>query len=227
MKDLTNGQKIIISIIFVLIIVMILLMIFGKTNNKEEKDVNSNVANSEVEENMKTKELTPEMKELKEKIEQDELGYGNNYQPFTYCQKTYKRKPDRIYFKDANQDGFYLFESSENDFAHLIEVVEDRMAYTVMDDYNLYCFTPDSISTMMTSGDNYIIFDYDNGNEADSNYNKDIIFRFNENTRLYRLVTYLSYFKDLISKEDLGKEEFASNTTISGFKYMMYDDMQD
>ena len=52
------------------------------------------------------------------------------------------------------------------------------MHYSVIDDFNLNCFAPDSINTMMTSGENYIIFDYDNGtlSEFDENYNKDIIF---------------------------------------------------
>ena len=103
------------------------------------------------------------------------------------------------------------------------------MAYTTMEDYNLYAFTPDSINTMMKSKDTYIIFDYDNKNlsEVDSEYNKDIIFRFNQNTRLYRLVTYLSYFKELITRENLGKDEFANNTNITGFRYMMYGDLMD
>ena len=103
------------------------------------------------------------------------------------------------------------------------------MAYTPMEDYNLYAFTPDSINTMMKSKDTYIIFDNDNKNltEGEAKYNKDIIFRFNQNTRLYRLVTYLSYFKELIPREKLGKEEFANNTNTTGFKYMMYGDFMD
>lgn len=82
------------------------------------------------------------------------------------------------------------------------------MHYSVIDDFNLNCFAPDSINTMMTSGENYIIFDYDNGtlSEFDENYNKDIIFKFLENTRLYRLITYLSYYKEPILKSDLPKK---------------------
>lgn len=96
------------------------------------------------------------------------------------------------------------------------------MTYSAWEDYNLYCFTPDSISNMMTSGDNYIIFDYDNENlsESNENFQKDLIFRFNANTRLFRLVTSLSYYKELILVEDLEKSEFATDTTISGYKYM-------
>lgn len=67
------------------------------------------------------------------------------------------------------------------------------MFYSAIDDYNLECFALDSIDEMITSRNNYIIFDYDNKDLLDSDYNRDIILKFNENTRLYRLVTYLSY----------------------------------
>lgn len=190
-------------------------------------DSSSNVgSNDNKSSNLMTEE---EFSKLKAQVEKDEADYGNNYQEFTYCANTYRREPDRIYFKAGNQEGFYLFEKENENYKHLLEVSEDRMAYSVMEDYNLYCFTPDSINTMMKSGDNYIIFDYDNGNltEYDSNFHKDLIFRFSENTRLYRLASYLSYDKDLISKEKLEKKEFATNTNISGYKYMMYSDYSD
>ena len=98
------------------------------------------------------------------------------------------------------------------------------MHYSVMDDYNLNCFKPDSINKMMVSGENYIILDYDNENvsEFDTDYNKDIIFKFLENTRLYRLVTYLSYYKEPILRNDLPKKEFADNTLQTGYQYMTY-----
>ena len=139
-----------------------------------------------------------EINRLKEKIEKDETDYGDNYQEFnTYNPYVYKKEPDRIYFKSSKIGAFYMFDKEDENYEHLLEVVEDRMHYSVIDDYNLNCFTPVSINTMMTSGENYIIFDYDNGtlSEFDENYNKDIIFKFLENTRLYRLVTYLSYYK--------------------------------
>ena len=75
----------------------------------------------------------------------------------------YSRKPDRIIFKQGDKDGFYIFEQSDKAYEHLLVVSEDRMAYSVMQDYNLWCFTPDSIDTMTKSGDNYIIYDFDNG----------------------------------------------------------------
>lgn len=235
MKNLTSKQKkIIISIFILLFVVGVGLGIFlGMSGRNNENDNNNNIeptSENTINESQKNKkELTPEMEELKNKIEQDEAGYGDNYQKFEYCKNVYKKKPDRIYFKDPSKDGFFVFEKDDEDFEHLLEVTEDRMAYTTMEDYNLYAFTPDSINTMMKSKDTYIIFDYDNKNlsEGDAEYNKDIIFRFNQNTRLYRLVTYLSYFKELIPRENLGKEEFANNTNITGFKYMMYSDFMD
>lgn len=168
-----------------------------------------------------------EINRLKEKIEKDETDYGDNYQEFnTYSPYVYKKEPDRIYFKSSKIGAFYVFDKEDENYEHLLEVVEDRMHYSVIDDYNLNCFTPVSINTMMTSGENYIIFDYDNGtlSEFDENYNKDIIFKFLENTRLYRLVTYLSYYKEPILKSDLPKKEFANNTSMSGYKYMTYVD---
>lgn len=168
-----------------------------------------------------------EINRLKEKIEKDETDYGDNYQEFnTYSPYVYNKEPDRIYFKSSKIGAFYVFDKEDENYEHLLEVVEDRMHYSVIDDYNLNCFTPVSINTMMTSGENYIIFDYDNGtlSEVDENYNKDIIFKFLENTRLYRLVTYLSYYKESILKSDLPKKEFANNTSMSGYKYMTYVD---
>ena len=168
-----------------------------------------------------------EINQLKEKIEKDEADYGDNYQKFnTYNPYVYKKEPDRIYFKSSKIGAFYVFEKEDENYEHLLEVVEDRMYYSVIDDYNLNCFTPDSINKMMTSGENYIIFDYDNEDlsEFDQNYNKDIIFKFLKNTRLYRLVTYLSYYKEPILKSNLPKKEFANNTSMSGYKYMTYVD---
>lgn len=164
-----------------------------------------------------------EINQLKEKIEKDEADYGDDYQKFsTYNPYIYKREPDRIYFKSSKIGAFYVFDKEDENYKHLLEVVEDRMYYSVIDDYNLNCFAPDSINTMMTSEQNYIVFDYNNENasESDSDYNKDIIFKFSENTRLYRLVTYLSYYKEPILKSNLPKKEFADNTTMSGYAYM-------
>jgi len=217
----------------------------NKTTNNEEKNIVANDTNTENMKNTaKTTEPAPykpklskeerlqtalsvtmseaEISSLKETVVKDEEDYGDNYQDFTGYEYAYKREPDRIYFKSPKVEGFYKFEKDDENYSHLLEVTEDRMSYSVIEDYNLYCFTPDSISTMMTSGDNYIIFDYDNTDlsEVDENFQHDLIFRFNANTRLFRLATSLSYYKDLTLVEDLGKNEFVTDTTISGYKYI-------
>ena len=161
-----------------------------------------------------------EIEKLKATVEKDEADYGNNYQDFkSFNPYVYNKDPDRIYFKSSKIGAFYVFEKDDENYAHLLEVAEDRMSYSAMDDYNLNCFAPDSINTMMTSGENYIIFDFDNSSMEG---NRDIILKFNENTRLYRLVTYLSYYKDPILRKDLSKEEFANDTDMNGYQYMTY-----
>ena len=233
MKDLTKKQIILMIIIIGIIFCVGLLcgIFIGISIEKREhnettsniddksdqKKENHNVANATIDshtenqtQKSKNKLSENELKQLKAKIEKDEADYGDNYQKFmdSAYASNYKRTPDRIYFKSGLEDGFYVYEANDENYGHLLEVVEDRMSYTVMEDYNLYAFTPDSIQTMLTSKDNYIIFDYDNGTltKQDNNFQKDIIFRFSENTRLYRLVTYLSHNKELITKENLGKK---------------------
>lgn len=230
-KKFFTGKAI--GTIIIMLIAVILVAI--SRMNRDENNISNVNANTITENELNTQELgniTPDISEtelaqLKSKIEQDESSYGDNYREFTHT--AYTRKPDRIVYKQGNKNGFHIYEKDDENYKHLLEVSEDRMAYSVMEDFNLWCFTPDSISTMMSSGDNYIIFDYDNGDlaEYDANFQKDLIFRFAESTRLYRLVSYLSYYKELIPKDRLGKEEFATNTNISGYKYMIYNDYND
>lgn len=224
MKNLTKKR------IIILIIVSIVLLGIGFISGFYTKvliDKAQLIKEKEKQTSLSALMSESEISKLKDKIEKDEADYGDNYKEFkTYNPYIYKKDPDRIYFKSSKVGAFYVFEKEDENYEHLLEVIEDRMHYTVIDDYNLNCFTPDSISTMMTSGENYIIFDYDNGtlSELDQEYNKDIIFKFLENTRLYRLVTYLSYYKEPILKNDLPKKEFANDTNISGYKYMTYVD---
>ena len=164
-----------------------------------------------------------EIEQLKEKIVKDEEDYGNSYKDFkAQYPYVYKKDPDRIYFKSSKVGTFYVFEKNDENYKHLLEVAEDRMLYSANDDYNLRCITPESIDEMKKSGNNYIIFDYDNKDLFDSDYNRDIILKFNENTRLYRLITYLSYYKEPILKKDLPKKEFADKIGITGYQYMTY-----
>lgn len=237
MNKLSKLFLIIIVILTIALVIMTYLYINERylRQNSIENNNNAEVSNNVIEQNnneivydeknlvglsdIMTKE---EIEALKLKIEEDEANYGDNYQKFEEHSHIYKRKPDRIYFKTPDVNGFYLFDKDDKDYEHLLEVSEDRMFYSTVEDYNLYCFTPDSINTMMKSGDTYIIFDYDNNNlsESDVEYQKNLIFRFPQSTRLYRLATYLSYFKEMIPRSKLGKTEFANNTNISGYKYI-------
>ncbi len=235
MKKFFKNYKI---IIYVFSVLFIALGIFLWYRNSEYFNIKESINNTAKIENImedatngeelkRTVPIENGDKNLEKRIKQDEEGYGDNYQKFTNCKMTYKRKPDRIYLKKLNESVFYVFEKDEVNYNHLVEVAEDRMAYASMEDFNLYSFTPMSISSISASNNIYIIFDYDNGNlgEFDQDYCKDIIFTFNENTRLYRLLTYLSSNKKSVSKDNLPKKEFATNTNISGYKYMMYDVM--
>ena len=222
MKKFTKKSIIIFIIIgIILVVVGFIGGFYTKTSMDEAQLIKEKERQTSIAALMSESEIS----QLKAKIEKDEEDYGNDYQKISeYYPSVYKKEPDRIYFKSSKIGAFYVFEKEDENFKHLLEVVEDRMHYSVIDDYNLNCFTPDSINKMMTSEKNYIVFDYDNENssEFDGNYNKDIIFNFSENTRLYRLVTYLSYYKEPILKSNLPKKEFADNTYISGYKYMTY-----
>ena len=215
------------SFITVVMIIGIIILGYLWINLPEEKFVELDDEYNNVEDVSKILDnpgLNVELRNRKQKIIQDEQNYGNRYMKFTNFE-LYSRKPDRIIFKQGDKDDFYIFEKSDKAYEHLLVVSEDRMAYSVMQDYNLWCFTPDSIDIMTKSGDNYIIYDFDNTDltEYDEGFQKDVIFRFNSENRLYRLVSYLAEFKQPVSKENLGKSEFASNTEISGYKYMMND----
>lgn len=222
MKKFTKKSIIIFIIIgIILVVVGFIGGFYTKTSMDEAQLIKEKERQTSIAALMSESEIS----QLKAKIEKDEEDYGNDYQEISeYYPSVYKKEPDKIYFKSSKIGAFYVFEKEDENFKHLLEVVEDRMHYSVIDDYNLNCFTPDSINKMMTSEKNYIVFDYDNENssELDRNYNKDIIFNFSENTRLYRLVTYLSYYKEPILKSNLPKKEFADNTYISGYKYMTY-----
>lgn len=234
MREFLKKYKILIYVVLVLLIAFGIYLWF---RNSEYFNLKESIADTYVEnivqDSINEKQLKRTVsiengdKNLEKRVKEDEEGYGDNYQKFTNCEMTYKRKPDRIYLKKLNERDFYVFEKDEVNYNHLVEVAEDRMAYASMEDFNLWAFTPMSINSISDSNNIYIIFDYDNGNfsEFDQGYSKDIIFTFNENTRLYRLLSYLASNKKSISKDNLPKKEFATDTNISGYKYMMYDIM--
>ncbi len=195
MSNLTNKQKI---ILFVSIILLFILacVLCGRQLKNDSKD-------------------SMKRAELQAAVQKDEAEYGNEYRKCDYILKT----PEKIYVKNGNENGFYLFDNSDENFEHLFEVSEDRMAYSSGEDFNLYCFTPVSMDTIMNSKNNYIIFVYEDGKEELSDYHN-IIFSYSSKTRLYRLAQYLCYDKNLISRSDLGINEFTWTTEMSGYAYM-------
>lgn len=170
--------------------------------------------------------------EKKNIVEKDELEYGDNYEVFE--SKVYKEKPKRIVVKKENTTNeFFIFDEKNTEYEHLLKVALDRMYYSAMQDYNLWSFTPYSLKDITNSNENFIIFDYDDDVSQkdyliDTDFNRDIFFRFSTNTRLFRLIDYLTYDCKKYSSDELrnaiGKEEFVpKNQIISGYKYMNPD----
>lgn len=236
-----DKSKIIISLLVVLVLLIITFLCgfwLGKNTNENAENqfiqeyISNETQNEILEEYHKVDDVSKildnpsndNLQSRRDKIIQDEKEYGENYQKFTNFE-LYSRKPDRIIFKQGDKEGFFIFEKDDKAYEHLLVVIEDRMAYSSYQDYNLSFFKPESINTIETSTNNYIIYDYDNGELGwlDPGYQKDIIFKFNSGNRLYRLISYLAEFKESVSKKDLGKDEFAYNPEDSGYHYMTFN----
>ena len=162
-----NKTFIIIGIMVVIIFVIICVHKFRNNNDSNDFQIEHSIEDEfnhvdDVSKILDSSGFNSDLRSRRNKIIEDKEKYGNNYMKFNNFE-LYSRKPDRIIFKQGNKDGFYIFEQTDKAYEHLLVVSEDRMAYSVMQDYNLWCFTPDSIDTMTKSGDNYIIYDFDNG----------------------------------------------------------------
>ncbi len=104
------------------------------------------------------------------------------------------------------------------------------MYYSSNQDFNMWSFTPYTIDDISSSVENFIIFDYDDDNSQknyfyDTDFNRTIFFRYSNQTRLYRLIDYLTYKKEKYSienlREKINKKEFVpKGEIISGYKYM-------
>ena len=158
-------------------------------------------------------------------VEKDEAEYGNEYMELK-CE-AYKQKPDRIVIKKQNtKNEFYIFDKQHLEYEHLLKVALDKMYYIYNSDPNKWAFTPYLIDDISSSDENFIIFDYDGEfNINDFESNRDIFFRFKENTGLYRLIDLVTYKsqKNNIEKlrDAIGKNEFTPKDLItSGYKYM-------
>lgn len=139
---------------------------------------------------------------LKKQVEADEAGYGKEYLKLSEAYSKYSDAPDRILYKSKEKDRFYIFESSDKNFAHLLEVCEDRMSYSLMEDYTGAQFKTESLERVMSSGDNYIIFDYTS--EEKKIYNSPITYKLRDENRLKRLVDYLCYMRKSYDYMDIG-----------------------
>lgn len=164
----------------------------------------------------------------KQAVELDEE-YEGKYQSFVSEQ--YREKPKRIVFKKENSiNEFYVFKNGEEDFDRVLRCCEDRMAYSAMEDYNMWSFTPYSMEDISNLNENFIVFDYDDEIENkdyiyETDFNRDIFFRFSSITRLFRLMDYLSFIYEPVNmeklKEIIGKDDFIPKDQImSGYKYM-------
>lgn len=173
--------------------------------------------------------LNKEYNEKKKIVEQDELKYGNDYQVFQ--SEVYKDEPERIIIKKADTTNeFYIFDKNDNEYNHILKVALDRMYYSSNQDFNNWCFTPYLIKDISDSNENFLIFDYnvDNTNKDykyDIDFNRDIIFRYSNETRLYRLIDYLTYKREKLDinelRKDINKNEFVpENQIVSGYRYM-------
>ena len=84
-------------------------------------------------------------------IEQEEAKYGNEYLKLGESLSYYTGNPDRIIYKPKMKDYFYVIDKNDENYAHLLEVAEDRMSYSLMtpltDDFNV-----DSMDRIMSSG---------------------------------------------------------------------------
>ena len=155
-------------------------------------------------------------------IEQDELAYGNEYLKLEEHLSYYKQNPDRIIYKPKMKDYFYVIDKNDENYAHLLEVAEDRMSYSLMtpltEDFHV-----DSMDRITSSGKNYIILDYDKekyGDIAidDGTIPRPIVYKLLDDNRCARLFKYVTQFMKRYTmgelEEMLGKSGFSINDAI-------------
>ncbi len=158
----------------------------------------------------------------KKVIDQEEAEYGNEYLKLGESLSYYTGNPDRIIYKPKMKDYFYVIDKNDENYAHLLEVAEDRMSYSLMtpltDDFNV-----DSMDRIMSSGKNYIILDYDKekyGNIAvdDGTIPRPVVYKLLDDNRCARLFKYVTQFMKRYTMEELeemlGKSGFSINDAI-------------
>ena len=147
-------------------------------------------------------------KEQKKRIDKDEAEYGNNYQKLNQVMSSYNQEPDRIIYKPKEKDYFYVIDKNDEEYKHLLEVVEDRMVYSYWE--NTSDFKVDSIDRIMSSGKNYIILDYnkekyENIIEDNGTTPAPIVYKLKDENRCKRLISYITQFRKRYSLEELEK----------------------
>lgn len=153
----------------------------------------------------------------KKVIDQDEAEYGNEYLKLEDSLSYYTGNPDRIIYKPKMKDYFYVIDKNDENYAHLLEVAEDRMSYSLMtpltDDFNV-----DSMDRIMSSGKNYIILDYDKEKYAnigvdDGTTPRPVVYKLLDDNRCARLFKYVTQFMKRYTMEEL--EEMLGKTGFS------------
>lgn len=149
-------------------------------------------------------------------IEQDEANYGNKYKNLEDHLSYYTENPDRIIYKPKMKDYFYVIDKNDEDYAHLLEVVEDRMSYSLIEIGD--AFSVDSMDRIMSSGKNYIILDYDKEKYAnigvdDGTMPRPVIYKLLDDNRCARLFKYVTQFKKRYTMEEL--QEMLGKTGFS------------
>ena len=149
-------------------------------------------------------------------IEQDEANYGNKYKNLEDHLSYYTENPDRIIYKPKMKDYFYVIDKNDEDYAHLLEVAEDRMSYSLIEIGD--AFSVDSMDRIMSSGKNYIILDYDKEKYAnigvdDGTMPRPVIYKLLDDNRCARLFKYVTQFKKRYAMEEL--QEMLGKTGFS------------
>lgn len=149
-------------------------------------------------------------------IEQDEANYGNKYKNLEDHLSYYTENPDRIIYKPKMKDYFYVIDKNDEDYAHLLEVAEDRMSYSLIEIGD--AFSVDSMDRIMSSGKNYIILDYDKEKYAnigvdDGTMPRPVIYKLLDDNRCARLFKYVTQFKKRYTMEEL--QEMLGKTGFS------------
>jgi len=149
-------------------------------------------------------------------IEQDEADYGNEYKNLEDSLSYYTENPDKIIYKPKMKDYFYVIDKNDEDYAHLLEVAEDRMSYSLLEVGD--AFNVDSMDRIMSSGKNYIILDYDKEKYAnigvdDGTIPRPVVYKLLDDNRCARLFKYVIQFKKRYTMEKL--QEMLGKTGFS------------